>query len=72
MKLVTAIVKPNVLEDVKAALHQLGVAVLTVTDVRSYGRQRGHTEVYRGAPDSVEFMPKIRLEVITDDPRSTT
>lgn len=64
MKLVTAIVKPHVLDEVKEALQGVGVQGLTVTEVRGYGRQRGHTEVYRGAEYSVEFVPKVKLEVV--------
>jgi nitrogen regulatory protein P-II 1 len=67
MKLVTAIVKPFVLEDVKGALEQLGVLGMTVTEVKGYGRQKGHTEVYRGAEYSVDFVPKVKVEVIVDD-----
>jgi nitrogen regulatory protein P-II 1 len=67
MKLVTAIVKPFVLEDVKGALEQLGVLGMTVTEVKGYGRQKGHTEVYRGAEYSVDFVPKVKVEVIIDD-----
>src|SRR4030088_179792 len=67
MKLVTAIVKPFVLEDVKAALEQLGVLGMTVSEVQGYGRQKGHTEVYRGAEYSVDFVAKTRVEVVTDD-----
>jgi nitrogen regulatory protein P-II 1 len=67
MKLVTAIVKPFVLEDVKGALEQIGVLGLTVSEVQGYGRQKGHTEVYRGAEYSVDFVPKVRVEVVTDD-----
>ena len=59
MKLVTAIVKPFVLEDVKGALEQLGVLGMTVSEVQGYGRQKGHTEVYRGAEYSVDFVPKV-------------
>ena len=64
MKLVTAIVKPHVLDDVKEALQGVGVQGLTVSEVRGYGRQRGHTEVYRGAEYAVEFVPKLKLEVL--------
>ncbi len=64
MKLVTAIVKPHKLEAVKDALQELGVQGLTVTEVRGYGRQRGHTEVYRGAEYTVEFVPKVKLEIL--------
>ncbi len=68
MKMVTAIIKPFVLEDVKGALEQLGVLGMTVSEVQGYGRQKGHTEVYRGAEYSVDFVPKVRIEVVTDDP----
>jgi nitrogen regulatory protein P-II 1 len=67
MKLVTAIVKPFVLEDVKNALEQIGVLGMTVSEVQGYGRQKGHTEVYRGAEYSVDFVPKVRVEVVADD-----
>ena len=67
MKLVTAIVKPFVLEDVKGALEQIGVLGMTVSEVQGYGRQKGHTEVYRGAEYTVEFLPKIKVEVLTDE-----
>ncbi len=67
MKLITAIVKPFVLEDVKGALEQIGVLGMTISEVQGYGRQKGHTEVYRGAEYSVDFVPKVRVEVIADD-----
>ena len=67
MKMVTAIIKPFVLEDVKGALEQLGVLGMTVSEVQGYGRQKGHTEVYRSAEYSVDFVPKVRVEVVTDD-----
>ena len=67
MKLVTAIIKPFVLEDVKGALEQIGVLGMTVSEVQGYGRQKGHTEVYRGAEYSVDFVPKVRVEVLADD-----
>ncbi len=67
MKLVTAIIKPFKLDDVKAALETLGVLGLTVSEVRGYGRQKGHTEVYRGAEYTVDLVPKIRIEVLSDD-----
>jgi nitrogen regulatory protein P-II 1 len=67
MKLVTAIVKPFVLEDVKGALEAVGVLGMTVSEVQGYGRQKGHTEVYRGAEYSVDFVPKVRVEVVVDD-----
>lgn len=67
MKLVIAIVKPFKVEDVKAALQEVGVAGLTVTEARGFGRQRGHTEVYRGAEYQVDFVPKSRIEVMVSD-----
>lgn len=67
MKLVTAIVKPFVLDEVKSALEQIGVLGMTVSEVQGYGRQKGHTEVYRGAEYSVDFVPKVRVEVAVDD-----
>jgi len=67
VKLVTAVIKPFKLDDVKEALKALGIAGLTVSEVRGFGRQRGHTEVYRGAEYKVEFVPKIKLEIVVDD-----
>ena len=67
MKLVTAIVKPSTLDDVRHAVEAVGVLGLTVTEVQGYGRQRGHTEVYRGAEYAVEFVPKVRVEVLVDE-----
>lgn len=67
MKLVTAIIKPHKLDEVKGALQEAGVAGLTVSEVRGYGRQRGHTEIYRGAEYIVEFVPKVKLEILTSD-----
>src|SRR5215212_4916836 len=67
MKLVTAIVKPFKLDDVKNALELIGIAGLTVSEVRGFGRQRGHTEVYRGAEYQVDFIPKSRIEIAVDD-----
>jgi nitrogen regulatory protein P-II 1 len=67
VKLVTAIIKPFKLEDVKSALEAYGVAGLTVSEVQGYGRQKGHTEVYRGAEYKVDFVPKIRVEIVVDD-----
>jgi nitrogen regulatory protein P-II 1 len=67
MKLITAIVKPFKLDDVKAALKDAGVAGMTVTEVQGFGRQGGHTEVYRGAEYTVDFVPKVRLEAVVDD-----
>ncbi len=67
MKLVTAIVKPFKLDDVKDALKALDIQGMTVSEVQGFGRQRGHTEVYRGAEYTVDFVPKVRVEVLTDD-----
>ncbi len=66
MKLVTAVVKPFQLDAVKEALAALGVAGLTISEVQGHGRQKGHTEVYRGAEYTVEFVPKIRIDVLVD------
>jgi nitrogen regulatory protein PII len=63
MKLITAIIKPFKLDDVRAALAELGVSGMTVTEVKGFGRQRGHTELYRGAEYTVDFVPKSRIEV---------
>ena len=67
MKLITAIVKPYRLDEIKTALQELGVHGLTVTEASGYGRQRGHTEVYRGAEYQVDLVPKVRIEVVVDD-----
>lgn len=67
MKLIVAIIKPFKVDDVKEALQELGVNGLTVSDVRGFGRQRGHTEVYRGTEYQVDFVPKTQVEVVTDD-----
>jgi nitrogen regulatory protein P-II 1 len=67
MKLIVAIIKPFRLDEVKTALIGIGVQGLTVTEVRGFGRQRGHTEVYRGAEYTVDFVPKVRVEVLADD-----
>ena len=67
MKLVVAVLKPFKLDDVKEALKDLGVKGMTLTESQGFGRQRGHTEVYRGAEYEVDFVPKIRLEVLVDD-----
>ncbi len=67
MKLITAIVKPFKLDDVKEALKAAGVQGMTVTDVQGFGRQAGHTEVYRGTEYRVDFVPKVRLEVVADE-----
>ncbi len=67
MKLVTAIIKPFKVDDVKEALRNVGVQGMTVSEVQGFGRQRGHTEVYRGTEYTVDFVPKVRVEVATDD-----
>jgi nitrogen regulatory protein PII len=67
MKLVTAIIKPFKLDDVRAALSEIGVSGMTVTEVKGFGRQRGHTELYRGAEYVVDFVPKTRVEVAVRD-----
>jgi nitrogen regulatory protein P-II 1 len=67
MKLITAIVKPHKLDDVKAALKGSGVTGMTVTEVQGFGRQSGHTEVYRGAEYTIDFVPKVKVEVRVDD-----
>jgi nitrogen regulatory protein P-II 2 len=63
MKLVTAIIKPFKLEDVRDALTALGISGMTVTEVKGYGRQRGHTEIYRGAEYTIAFLPKVKIEI---------
>ncbi|KRB48236.1 MULTISPECIES: P-II family nitrogen regulator [Intrasporangiaceae] len=67
MKLITAIIKPHQLDEVKEALEAFGVAGMTISEASGYGRQRGHSEVYRGAEYTVDFVPKVRLEVLVDD-----
>jgi len=67
VKLVTAIIKPFKLDDVKEALRRLGIAGMTVSEVQGFGRQRGHTEVYRGTEYTVDFVPKVRIEILSDD-----
>jgi nitrogen regulatory protein P-II 2 len=67
MKLITAIIKPFKLDDVRAAIHEVGVQGVTVTEVRGFGRQRGHTEIYRGAEYVVEFVPKTKIEIAVED-----
>lgn len=67
MRLITAVIKPFKLDDVRQALESFGVQGLTVSEVQGYGRQRGHTEVYRGAEYKVDFVPKIKIEVLVDD-----
>ena len=67
MKLVSAIIKPFKLDDVRAALSEIGISGMTVTEVKGFGRQRGHTELYRGAEYVVDFLPKVKLEVAIKD-----
>ncbi|HZR13899.1 MAG TPA: P-II family nitrogen regulator [Acidimicrobiia bacterium] len=67
MKLITGIIKPFKLDDVKEALKDLGVHGLTIGEVQGFGRQRGHTEVYRGAEYTIDFVPKVRVDVVVDD-----
>ncbi len=67
MKLVTAVIKPFKLDDVRSALEQFGVTGMTVTEAQGYGRQKGHTEVYRGAEYETDLVPKVRLEILVDD-----
>jgi nitrogen regulatory protein P-II 2 len=67
MKLITAIIKPFKLEEVRDALSAVGVLGMTITEVKGYGRQKGHTELYRGAEYAVNFLPKIRIEVVVPD-----
>ena len=67
MKLITGIIKPFKVEDVKEAVKELGVHGLTVSEVQGFGRQRGHTEVYRGAEYTIDFVPKVRIEILVDD-----
>jgi nitrogen regulatory protein P-II 2 len=69
MKLVIAIIKPFKLDDVRDALTGIGIQGMTVTEVKGYGRQKGHTEIYRGAEYAVNFLPKSRIEVVVDDAR---
>ena len=67
MKKIEAIIKPFKLDDVKEALHEVGVSGITVTEAKGFGRQQGHTELYRGAEYVVDFLPKVKLEVVVDD-----
>jgi nitrogen regulatory protein P-II 1 len=67
MKLVTAVVKPHKWEDVRSALEAVGVTGMTVSEVNGYGRQKGHTEVYRGAEYDIALVPKVRIEIVVDD-----
>jgi nitrogen regulatory protein PII len=70
MKLIVAIIKPFKLEDVKVRMKELGVHGMTVTEAQGFGRQHGHTEVYRGAEYQVDFVPKLRIELVVDDDRT--
>ncbi len=72
MKLVVAIIKPFKLDDVREALHDINVHGMTVTESKGFGRQKGHTEIYRGAEYSIEFLPKLRLEVAVSDEQVET
>jgi nitrogen regulatory protein P-II 1 len=67
MKLITAIVKPAKVDDIKTALQAIGIAGMTVSETRGFGRQKGHKEIYRGAEYTVDFIPKVRIEVLADD-----
>jgi nitrogen regulatory protein PII len=67
MKKIEAVIKPFKLHDVKAALHELGIQGLTVTEVKGFGRQKGHTEIYRGSEYTVDFLPKVKLETVLPD-----
>jgi len=67
MKKIEAIIKPFKLDEVKEALHEIGIAGLTVSEVKGFGRQKGHTELYRGAEYTVDFLPKVKLEIVVGD-----
>jgi nitrogen regulatory protein P-II 2 len=69
MKLVTAIIKPFKLEDVRSALENLGIQGMTITEVKGFGRQKGHTELYRGAEYVIDFLPKLKIEIAVSDDR---
>ncbi|WP_432696985.1 P-II family nitrogen regulator [Marinobacterium sp. YM272] len=68
MKLVSAVIKPFKLDDVREALSDIGIQGVTVTEVKGFGRQKGHTELYRGAEYVVDFLPKVKIEIAVDDP----
>ena len=70
MKRIDAIIKPFKLEDVKSALFEVGIEGLTVSEVKGFGRQKGHTEIYRGSEYTVDFLPKLKLEIVVDDART--
>lgn len=69
MKKIEAIIKPFKLDDVKEALNEIGIQGMTISEVKGYGRQKGHKEIYRGAEYVVDFIPKIRIEIVVDDPQ---
>ena len=69
MKMMTAIIKPFKLDEVRDALHQIGITGMTVEEVKGYGRQKGHTETYRGTEYAVDFVPKVKLEIVVGDDR---
>ena len=70
MKKIEAIIKPFKLEDVKEALSEIGIQGMTVTEVKGFGRQKGHTEIYRGSEYTVDFLPKVKIEIVVDDARA--
>ena len=70
LKKIEAIIKPFKLEEVKEALHEVGVEGMTVTEVKGFGRQKGHTEIYRGSEYTVDFLPKVKIEVVVEDGRA--
>ena len=72
MKKIEAIIKPFKLEDVKEALSEIGIQGMTVTEVKGFGRQKGHTEIYRGSEYTVDFLPKVKLEIVVADDQSAT
>jgi nitrogen regulatory protein P-II 1 len=71
MKKIEAIIKPFKLNEVKAALHEIGIQGMTVTEVKGFGRQKGHTEIYRGSEYTVDFLPKVKIEMVLPDPLVT-
>ena len=71
MKKIEAIIKPFKMEDVKEALAEIGIEGMTVTEVKGFGRQKGHTEIYRGSEYTVDFLPKVKLEIVVNDERVT-
>ncbi|MDL2274540.1 P-II family nitrogen regulator [Desulfosarcina sp. OttesenSCG-928-G10] len=71
MKKIEAIIKPFKLDDVKEALNEIGIHGMTITEVKGYGRQKGHKEIYRGAEYIVDFVPKVKIEIVTDAQRAT-